>query len=453
MAHSKKSHSGLLSLEDSGPIQMGFWVPNRIWATAKFLVPLRKEIAKKKKANQLKPMRPEVQAFKDWINSHSVYRMWVNVMIKQSDDYVKNLEEKTQKEMQTNGDPLWIESYDSLFEIINEIVSTSPALNTKLMISTPLNCLLAVPMATEAGIALFHDATFNEQFYKVLNAWNNFLKSKESLDKLDIDDPEKPGSWISKAAWEAGVWNQMECDTTAAGYGFDSWNSFFIRKFVPGARPFHDDPKTTVCMGCETTPWQYENNLSLKADFWIKDAHYSLLDILGGQEQWAQLFEGGQLYQGYLAATHYHRWNAPLTGKLVRSWVQPGTYYAQWPEQGKEALAWEGTKSQPYLSHVAARAIFIFKHETCGYVAVVCIGMMDVSTCVIKRNMRVDEGKKPIPVERGDEIGHFEFGGSTYLMIFQKDRVRLADWAVEAEQHQHDEKPTPMGSAIAWAVE
>jgi phosphatidylserine decarboxylase len=33
--------SNLLTLDNAGPIQMGFWVPNRVWATAKFLVPLR----------------------------------------------------------------------------------------------------------------------------------------------------------------------------------------------------------------------------------------------------------------------------------------------------------------------------------------------------------------------------------------------------------------------------
>jgi phosphatidylserine decarboxylase len=30
------SGSGLLALENAGPVQMGFWVPNRVWATAKF---------------------------------------------------------------------------------------------------------------------------------------------------------------------------------------------------------------------------------------------------------------------------------------------------------------------------------------------------------------------------------------------------------------------------------
>ncbi|TKC87956.1 phosphatidylserine decarboxylase [Trinickia terrae] len=452
MTHPKLPQGGMLTLGNAGPIQMGFWVPNRVWATAKFLAPLREEIARKKKANQLTPMHAAVLELKDWVTHTSVYRMWVNSMIEQANAFVAGLDGQTRKEISADGDALWIEGYDSLFEILNEIISTSPSFNTTVMVGTPMNGLLAVSMATEAGLALFHDATFNAHFRNVLNAWNAFLKSPASLDKLDINDPEKPGSWISKAAWEAGVWTQMECDPKAPGYGFDSWNAFFIRKFVPGARPFHGDPLTTVCIGCETTPWEYENNLAREADFWIKDVNYSLLDIFGGQDKWAKLFEGGQAYQGFLSATHYHRWNAPLTGELVRSWVQPGTYFAQRPAQGEDQGTWEGTESQPYLGQVAARAIFIFKHETCGYVALVCIGMVEVSTCVINPDALVNEGQPPIAIERGTEIGHFEFGGSTHMMIFQKDKVRLAEWAVEAVEHQNDPNPTPMGSVIAWAL-
>ena len=177
------------------------------------------------------------------------------------------------------------------------------------------------------------------------------------LDKLDIEEPEKPGSWISQAAWAAGVWDQIQCEPTQPGYGFDSWNSFFIRSFEPGARPFHGAPKTQISVGCETTPWRHEKDVRLKTDFWIKDLDYSLLDVFGGQEEWARLFEGGEAYQGFLSATHYHRWHAPLEGCIVRSWVQPGTYFAQRPGQGEDQGTWEGTGSQPYFAHVAARAI------------------------------------------------------------------------------------------------
>ncbi|HZN09292.1 MAG TPA: hypothetical protein VFB65_21030 [Pyrinomonadaceae bacterium] len=61
----------MVTLDNAGPIQMGFWVPNRVWATAKFLVPLRDYIAAKKQAGTLTPMT-------------RVYRVWVNSMIDQA---------------------------------------------------------------------------------------------------------------------------------------------------------------------------------------------------------------------------------------------------------------------------------------------------------------------------------------------------------------------------------
>jgi phosphatidylserine decarboxylase len=451
MPHSvKPARSRLLTLEEAGPIQMGFWVPNRVWATARFLVPLREMIARKRAAGTLAPMQPVLQDFKDWVSAHGVYRMWLMSMIDQANAYVRGLDEATRKEIKDDGDAIWIEGFDAFFETLNEIITTSPAFNDTVQVGTPMNGFLAVSMATEAGVALFHDAAFNAQFKKVLGAWNTFLKSGASLDKLDIADPDKPGSWISPAAWKAGVWDQMVCDRDKPGYGYASWNDFFIRQFVPGARPFLGDPHVEINIGCETTPWQYRDDVRLESKFWVKDVDYSLLDLFGGQRQWAKHFEGGQLYQGFLSATHYHRWRAPLDGTLVRSWVEPGTYFAQRPRQGEDPGTWEGTESQPYLGHVAARAIFVFHHETAGYVALICIGMVEVSTCVIEPStFIVGEGAPPVRLRRGTEIGHFEFGGSTHMMIFQRDRVRLADWAVHAVQHQNDPKPTPMGSVIA----
>ncbi len=259
---------------------MGFWVPNRVWATAKYLIPLRKAIAAKKAAGELTPMRPKLQEFKNWISDHSVYRMWVNSMISQANTFVASNPEDILAIIE-DGDAFWIADYDSFFELLNEIITTSPSFNTTTMVGTPMNGLLAVSMATEAGLALFHDTRFNMEFKVVLNDWNTFLKSSASLDKLDINDPEKEGSWISKCAINEGVWKQMVCDPSAPGYGYDSWNAFFLRSFVEGARTFQGNPVINVDIGCETTPCQYENNVSLETEFWLKDMNYSLIDICG----------------------------------------------------------------------------------------------------------------------------------------------------------------------------
>ncbi len=75
-----------------------------------------------------------------------------------------------------------------------------------------------------------------------------------------------------------------------------------------------------------------------------------------------------------------------------------------------------------------------------------------MSTCIIEPEFIVDEGADPVSITRGTEIGHFEFGGSMHMMVFQRDRVRLEEWAVNAVQHQNDPQPTKMGSVIATAL-
>ena len=439
--------TGVLNREHTDALQMGFWVPNRVWATAKFLIPLREELEEKRKMGTLKSLIPEMVAFKNWVTSHSVYRMWVNAMIEEANEYVNNASLEDEIEIRKDGKALCIDGYDQFFELLNEIITTSPSFKTTVMVGTPMNGLLAVSMATKSGLALFHDTTFNQEFKKVLNALNAFLKSADSLDKLDIEHPEKPGSWISEAAKKAGVWYEMEHDPKAPGYGFDSWNSFFIRNFIKGARPFHGT-ENDICIGCETTPWKYENHVSYETDFWVKEMPYSLLDIFGGRKELAERFKDGQIYQGFLSATNYHRWNSPLDGKLVRSWVEPGTYLAHSPSKTEGQDTRQGTDSQPYFGHVATRAIFIFEHPVCGYIAMISIGMVDVSTCVILPEFLVDEGAAPIAISKGQEIGHFEFGGSTHMMIFQKDKVTLERWATHITQDENAQ-PTKVGTIIA----
>ncbi|ETS84944.1 hypothetical protein PFICI_02969 [Pestalotiopsis fici W106-1] len=439
---------GLLTLENAGALQMGFWVPNRVYAHVKFLAPLRTQVSKLYESKQLKDLHPVVADFKEWVTSHSVYRMWVRAMVEQANTFIATLDRVTKDQIKKDGDTLWISNYDEIFNIMNAIIQTSPAFNNTVQVGCPMSGFLAVGMGTQAGVALFHDATFNGQFQKVLNAWNAFLKSPKSLDKLDITNPEKPGSWISKEAFKAGVWDDIQYDPTQPGYGFDSWNSFFTRPFAPGVRSFDGNGTNVVNVGCETTPWAYVQSADQECNFWIKDGQYSLIDLFASKSDIASLFVGGPVYQGFLSAVHYHRWHCPIDGQLVLSWVEPGTYFAQRPNQGQNPGLWEGMGSQTYIPHVATRAIFIFKHPKCGHVAMVCIGMVEVSTCIIEKDWIVKPGDDPKPISRGTEIGHFEFGGSTHMLLFEKDKVTLEDWA----KGPPSVDVVRMGSVIASAL-
>ena len=89
-----------------------------------------------------------------------------------------------------------------------------------------------------------------------------------------------------------------------------------------------------------------------------------------------------------------------------------GTYYA---EAASEHFDPAGpNNSQGYIAHIATRAmIFIEAPDPIGLMCVVPVGMAEVSSCVVT----VKEGEA---VKKGDQIGYFQFGGSTHCLVFRK---------------------------------
>lgn len=59
--------------------------------------------------------------------------------------------------------------------------------------------------------------------------------------------------------------------------------------------------------------------------------------------------------------------------------------------------------------------MFVIKADNpkIGKIAIVYIGMVEVSSCVAT----VKVGDK---VKKGDQLGYFMFGGSSHLLVFQK---------------------------------
>lgn len=71
-----------------------------------------------------------------------------------------------------------------------------------------------------------------------------------------------------------------------------------------------------------------------------------------------------------------------------------------------------------------ARGCVIIKNKLLGYVAVLPIGMAQVSS--VKLAWEPKQGEEypiqpNVDINKGDEISHFEFGGSDIVLVFQKD--------------------------------
>jgi phosphatidylserine decarboxylase len=239
---------------------------------------------------------------------------------------------------------------------------------------------------------------------------------------------------------------QFEHDPQDEHWGFASWNDFFTRRFKDGARPVAspDDDKVIVS-ACESMPYGISTDVQRQDRFSIKSQPYSLQDILANDDA-VDDFVGGTVYQAFLSATNYHRWHSPVAGTIVRAFVQQGTYYSEADSEGKDAV--EPMNSQSYLAHVAARAIILIDADdpVIGLMAFVPVGMSEVSSCLI--DSKVTPGYH---VGKGEELGYFQFGGSTHCLLFRPGAI--AEFTLKAIPQPHNPAAPlmPLRSKLATA--
>ncbi len=187
------------------------------------------------------------------------------------------------------------------------------------------------------------------------------------------------------------------------------------------ARPVASpDDDSVVANACESRVYNLTANVQLRDRFWIKGSRYSVLDMLA-QDPLAACFAGGTIYQAFLTVLSYHRWHSPVSGTVVRAFVQDGTYFSEPLFEPDGPAAAPGPRgmsaAQGYLSAMATRAVIIIDADNpaIGLVAFIGIGIDEVSTCEIT----VAEGQH---VNKGDQTGMFHFGGSSHVLLFRKGR-------------------------------
>jgi phosphatidylserine decarboxylase len=360
-------------------------------------------------------LHPVLTEFQGLIDTDPVVRMYINQMIAQ----VPGTKPYRKRHLETVG---------QLLRVINEVLTMAPEFGGS-MVATPLGAILDWTMGTPAGFAAFLDPPVNAMLKKILNARCEFLDSGDSRYALN----DSPSGWKSAEAQRAVGMEQYEHDPQDEHWGFASWNDFFTRRFKDGQRPVGspDDDKGIVS-ACESTPYGISTDVKHQDRFWIKSQPYSRQDMLASDDSVGQ-FVGGTVYQAFLSATNYHRWHSPVAGTIVRAFVEEGTYYSQADSEGADAV--EPMNSQSYLAHVAARAVILIEADdpVIGLMAFVPAGMSDVSSCMI--DSKVTPGYH---VGKGEELGYFQYGGSTHCLVFRPGAI--AEFALAAIPQPHDPK-------------
>ncbi|KAK0209834.1 phosphatidylserine decarboxylase-like protein [Armillaria fumosa] len=303
----------------------------------------------------------------------------------------------------------------TLFKVLTEAPGFEESEYEVTLVGFPINAILDWPMGTPAGFTAFINPKVNAQFKKMFGVWASFLTSTESRYVLTTD----ASCWFgpSRSAAMPDFVEKYVCDPSAEYYGFESWDDFFIRLFRPGVRPvMFPDNDDIVNSPCESTVYCIALNIHALDTFWFKGESYSLNRMLDNDPLAAQ-FVGGTVYQAFLSATIYHRWHSPVNGKVVKTIMIPGTYYAESPAMGfPNPDPSASTLSQGFITAIATRALIFIQADNpgIGLMCFIAVGMAEVSTCEIT----INEGDR---ITKGTEMGMFHFGGSTHCLIFRPE--------------------------------
>jgi phosphatidylserine decarboxylase len=131
-------------------------------------------------------------------------------------------------------------------------------------------------------------------------------------------------------------------------------------------------------------------------------------------DDFTERFIGGTVYQAFLSPTSYHRWHSPVSGQIIKACVESGTYY--WCPALAMKNSRKPTDSNRFLVETATRAMIFIQADNprIGLMCFMPVGMAEVSTCQIT----VQEGQQ---VRKGDELGMFHYGGSSYCLLFRSE--------------------------------
>ena len=197
---------------------------------------------------------------------------------------------------------------------------------------------------------------------------------------------------------------------------FDTFNDFFIRELVDGARPI-DTMTTTIVSPADGTLSQagtLRGNRILQA----KGIDYTLEDLLAADVDNAREFSDGLFATIYLAPYNYHRVHAPVDGELVDAHYVPGDLFSV---NSRTAAHVHGLFSRNERLNLHFRTAF-------GPMVVVLVGALNVGSIstpwcgeIRPRKSgvveRVDVSTAPRQVRKGDLLGWFNMGSTVIILL------------------------------------
>lgn len=268
-------------------------------------------------------------------------------------------------------------------------------------------------------------------------AWGAFLSTSQSFSMNEVQD------FIDNSPLydvKASLLNDEPPYQPVNG-PWDTFNDFFARTLKPGERPITSPQSNfTVTRPADCT---YHEQYPIGengevGELYIKgmSAPATVGELLG-DDKYNDVFAGGLFVHYFLAPYSYHRFHAPVSGKLSDFDVvtknlngsQTQAYLAvdidaqgQFDAPDSSADGYEFVQTRGFVVIDTEGA----QEGDIGMVAAIPVGMCQVSSVVLKDQYgyELEEGGT---ISKGDQFGFFQFGGSDIIVLIQAPTYKKAE--------------------------
>lgn len=228
-------------------------------------------------------------------------------------------------------------------------------------------CFLYNTLIGRIILKLFNNKSISNIYAKFMTSKLSKYKIKSFVKKNNIDMSE----YISE--------------------DYKSFNEFFIRKIKSNKRKI-EDGLTAVC-DSKVLAYKIGNDSKFK----IKNSIYTIEELIQDKDdkyKWIVIFR--------LSVDDYHHYIFPDSGKVINSKYIKGKLHTVQPIAHK--------KYKVFIEN--SRCITFLDCKKLGKVCYIEVGALMVGK-IVNENIKV--------FKKGDEKGHFEFGGSTVVLLFKED--------------------------------
>jgi len=211
---------------------------------------------------------------------------------------------------------------------------------------------------------------------------------------------------------------------------FESFNAFFSRELKPEARPINSNPNVLISPADgKVLAYQDISN----QDFIVKGYRFNLYEFLDN-DTLALLYNGGSLMIVRLCPTDYHRFHFPSDGKVIRRQKIKGPLFSVSPIALRKNVEIICRNKREYT-----------QIETDHFGKII---MAEVGATMVGSIIQTYQSSR---IKKGQEKGYFLFGGSTVVLLFEKNRIKIDKDLIKNTNHQL-ETEIKMGEGIATAI-